>query len=135
MSDGNSYGPGYARTYDGGGCLVWFMVFCLVGFGYMLARTPTTGTGGDTSTTSTTSTVNRTNAEFASRNQVNLWSDVTNCYGDGSCPTTIITNTTTTVAGDRSTVTVQGGVGDLPMCWDPALDTYTSSACVAGGQP
>jgi len=123
MSEG--YGPGYAATHDGGGCLVWLIVFCLVGFGYMLARTPTTPHGS-------TTTSNRTGVEVMSRNQLNLWSDVTNCYGDGSCPTTIITNTTTTI-GDRNQVSAPAG---LPLCLDPNTGAYTSSACqgaYAGG--
>ena len=131
MSDG--YGPGYAQVHDGGGgCVTLVIVGLLIMFGYMLAGRGST-TPQSVTTTTTSETLSRN--EVMSRNQLNLWSDVTNCYGDGSCPTTIITNTTTTVAGDRSPVTVQGGVGDLPMCWDPALSTYTSSACHAGGQP
>jgi len=52
--------------------------------------------------------------EVMSRNQLNLWSDVQNCYGDGSCPTIITTTTNTvqntstdtrtTVDGDRNVV-------------------------------
>jgi hypothetical protein len=128
MSEG--YG-GYARTYDGGGCLMWFIVFCLIGFGFMLAGKDTTPGGGSTS--STTSTVNRTAVEVMSRNQVNLLSNPQNCYGDNSCTTVIVSDTTTTVGGDRSTIDVQAG-GGLPVCWDARLQTFTSSAC-QGGQP
>ena len=95
-----------------------------------------TPTAGVVTTTTTNETLSRN--EVMSRNQLNLWSDVQNCYGDGSCPTTIITNTTTTVAGDRSTVGVQGGVGGVPLCLDPTTGAMTSSACngtYAGGQP
>ena len=95
-----------------------------------------TPTAGVVTTTTTNETLSRN--ELMSRNQLNLWSDVQNCYGDGSCPTTIITNTTTTVAGDRSTVGVQGGVGGVPLCLDPTTGAMTSSACngtYAGGQP
>ena len=134
MSAGG-YG-GYAPEIPGGGgCLTWFVVFCLIGFGFYMAG------GGDgaagRTTTNTTSTVNRTNVEAFSRNQVNLFSGVQNCYGDGSCPSYVVTNTTTTVGGDRSTLNVQTG-GGLPTCLDPTTGAYTSSACngtYAGGQP
>jgi hypothetical protein len=134
------YGSGYADVVPGGGgCLTWFLVLICIMFGFMVAG------GGDGSstggaTTTTTSTVNRTGVELMSRNQVNLWSDVQNCYGDGSCPTTIVSNTTSAVAGDRSTLNVQAGDGGLPVCLDPTTGAMTSSACQGvyanpGGQP
>lgn len=128
MNDGNNYGPSYAQVYDASGCLPWLLVFILIGFGFMLAGR------GSTTPTGVTTTNTRTNTEVMSRNQVNLFSDVTNCYGDGSCPSSVVTNTTTTV-GDRNQVSAPAG---QPVCLDPTTGALTSSACngtYAGGQP
>jgi hypothetical protein len=126
MSDNSGYG-GYAPVHNGG-CGTPIVASILLGCGVFLVAFAAGGGGGS----GTTSTVNRTNVEVLSRPQLNLLSTVNNCTGDGSCPTYVVTTTTTTVAGDRSTVNVQAG-GGLPVCWDARLQTYTSSAC--GGQP
>jgi len=123
----NPYGPGYAPVHDASGCLPYILVGLLIMFGYMLAgRGSTTPQGVMTTNT-------RTNTEVMSRNQVNLFSDVANCYGDGSCPSYSLTQTVQTV-GDRNAVQV----GAPGMCLDPTTGAYTSSACngvYAGGQP
>jgi hypothetical protein len=135
----SDYG-GYAPQYRGG-CGVPVLATILLAGGLFLVAMGAGGGGSNTHTTTTTEVMsrnqmlsnNRTNVTVAP--QVNLWSDVRNCWGDGSCPTVIVTDTTTVVAGDRSDVTVQGG---LPVCLDPTTGAYTSSACggtYAGGQP
>jgi len=77
--------------------------------------------------------------ELMSRNQLNLWSDVQNCYGDYSCMTIISTttetvqNTTTetnnTVTGDRNNVYVSP-VDGARFCKDEATGQY--SPCPEG---
>ena len=69
--------------------------------------------GGQTTNTRS-GTASGNQVEVMSRNQLNLWSDVQNCYGDGSRPTIITTTTNTvqntstdtrtTVDGDRNVV-------------------------------
>ena len=129
MSEGNyEYSPG------GGGCMSPFGL-ALAGMAliFMLALA-----GGDDTTNGNTA-----NMEALSRNQVNLWSDVTNeyynCYGVGSCVTSVSTSTSTqttnapvTVEGDRNNVMTSPWGG--AMCWDDSLQTYTTSAC-QGVQP
>lgn len=67
---------------------------------------------GPTTTQNTRSgTASGNQVDILSKNQLNIASDVTNCFGDGSCPT-IITTTTTTVQNTtndtRNTTTVNG---------------------------
>lgn len=118
----SEYG-GYAPQH-GGGCGTPVVASILLGCGlFLVAFAAGGGAGGGGSSTHTTT-------EVLSRNQVNILSDVNNCYGDGSCQTLIVTQTQQVVtSGDRNDV--QAGM--LPVCWDQALSTYTSSAC--GVQP
>ena len=136
MSYDNSGYGGYAPAGAGCGALPWMLLVIAVCALGIISAGGGDGSAGRT-TTNTTSTVNRTNVEAFSRNQANLFSDVQNCYGDGSCPSYVVTTTTTAVGGDRSTLNVTTG-GGLPTCLDPTTGAYTSSACngtYAGGQP
>ena len=95
----------------GGGCLTTLLVLVMLVFGLIALA------GGDsTSTTTTTNTrsgaLSGNQTELLSRNQLNILSEVWNCFGDNSCiiTTEIVTNTATTnevinVDGDRNTVT------------------------------
>lgn len=93
--------------------------------------------GQTTSTRSGTASGNQ--VEVMSRNQLNLWSDVQNCYGDGSCVTVITTTTTstqntstdtrTTVNGDRNVVIGSDGAR---LCEDPVTHIMTTTACEGG---
>lgn len=122
----------------GGGCLMTILAAGLLFVG-LLAMV-----GGDTSTV-TTSTDTRSGvlsgnqAELLSRNQLNILSDVWNCFGDGSCiiTTELMTNTLTrnevlNLDGDRNTVT-SGGGGVLRMCTNAEGWGYqTYEPCGAG---
>jgi hypothetical protein len=55
----------------------------------------TGGTNPTNATNSRTGTLSGNQVEVMSRNQLNLWSDVQNCYGDYSCMTIISTTTST----------------------------------------
>lgn len=127
-------------SYDGGngagGCLL------SVG-GVVLAIMALMALAGGDSTTTTTTTDTRSGVlsgnqtELLSRNQLNLFSEVWNCFGDNSCiiTTELITNTSTTIApvsveGDRNVVT-----GGLRMCVDANGWGYqTSNPCREGYQ-
>jgi hypothetical protein len=121
--------------FDGGGagCLslpglalaAMFLVFLLALAG-----------GDDTST-------NTANAEVLSRNQVNLWSDVTNeyynCLAAGSCVTSVETTSTTntsnvSVEGERNTIMLSDG---RTACEDPNFPgQYAPEYCSGNwGQP
>lgn len=107
------------------------------------------GTGPTASTTtSTTDThsgvLSGNSVEVLSRNQVNLWSDVTNCYGDYSCMTVISTTTDTTsmtstnntsVGGDRNTVSTAPTVfpDGVLRCFDQAAQMWTVEECSRQG--
>lgn len=92
--------------------------------------------GGQTTNTRS-GTASGNQVEVMSRNQLNLWSDVQNCYGDYSCMTIVSTTTSTventttdtrtTVNGDRNVVI--GSNGDR-LCADPTTGIY--SLCEAG---
>lgn len=68
-------------------------------------------TPGSSITNSRAGTASGNQVDVLSKNQLNLWSDVTNCYGDNSC-ITIVTSTTTSVQNTtvdtRNTTTVNG---------------------------
>lgn len=94
--------------------------------------------GGQTTNTRS-GTASGNQVEVMSRNQLNLWSDVQNCYGDGSCVTVITTTTTstqntstdtrTTVNGDRNVVIGSDGAR---LCEDPVTHIMTTTACEGG---
>jgi len=98
-------------------------------------------TPGSSITNNRAGTASGNQVEVMSRNQLNLWSDVQNCYGDYSC-VTVITNTTTTVQNTttdtRNTTTVNGdrnvviGSDGARLCEDPVTHIYTTSACEGG---
>jgi hypothetical protein len=92
---------------------------------------------GPTTTQNTRSgTASGNQVEVMSRNQLNLWSDVQNCYGDNSCITVITsttstvqntsTDTRTTVNGDRNVVIGSDGA---QLCEDPQTHIFTTAAC------
>ena len=81
----DEYRPG------GLGC-IWlaaaaFVVMLLVVSGG--GRSTTGGTNPTDATNSRTGTLSGNQVEVMSRNQLNLWSDVQNCYGGYSCMTII----------------------------------------------
>lgn len=97
---------------------------------------------GPTTTQNTRSgTASGNQVEVMSRNQLNLWSDVTNCYGDNSCVTVITTTTSTvqnTTTDTRNTTTVNGdrnvviGSDGARLCEDPVTHIMTTTACEGG---
>ena len=98
-----------------------------------------TSSSGST-TNSRTGTLSGNQVEVMSRNQLNLWSDVQNCYGDYSCMTVVTTTTstvqnttdtrtTTTVNGDRNVVIGSDGAR---LCEDPQTHIYSTAACEGG---
>lgn len=122
----------------GGGCGELMMYAAIGIFVFMILMALAGGGSQKSGTTNNTTTTNKTNVEVLSRNQVNLFSDVTNCYGDGSCvnettSTRTEANTTTDnrITGDRNMMQA----GGQQVCWDAALNTYTSAACNGGGAP
>ena len=126
------------REDNGLGCLTWFAV--IIGLGAIFLMM----VSGDSTTTTTTrdtrsGVLSGNQAELMSRNQLNVLSEVWNCFGDNSCLITseMITTTTSTnapveVVGDRNVITNEWG---QDMCWDANLNTWTSSACPMEGQP
>ena len=98
---------------DNDGCLFIVLAAVVVLVGLAM------GGGGDAGTTTNTTTDTRSGVlsgnqvEMLSRNQLNLWSDVQNCYGDYSCmtviTTTVTSNTSTNVDGDRNVVYAADG--------------------------
>lgn len=132
-------------TYrSGGGCLDNLLWLGLIVGGLLFLAS----LGGDYEHTETTTNtragvLSGNQVEVLSRNQLNLWSDVQNCYGDYSCLTVISTTTTTAestttsntdVTGERNVIYSQ--FDGRPLCWDPAINTYTDLACdPQGGQP
>jgi hypothetical protein len=99
------------------------------------------GTNPTNATNSRTGTLSGNQVEVMSRNQLNLWSDVQNCYGDYSCMTIISTttstveNTSTTVDNARNTTTINGdrnvviGSDGARLCEDPQTHIFTTAAC------
>jgi hypothetical protein len=120
------------------GCGWWMVAGALVVL-LMAVTMPGDGKSGGGGTTNNTrsGTASGNQVEVLSRNQLNLWSDVQNCYGDYSCMTIVTTTTstvdtrnTTTVNGDRNVVIGSDGAR---LCEDPTTHIYSTMACE--GQP
>lgn len=131
----DEYRPG------GIGC-IWLAAAALVVMLLVMSgggRSTTGGTNPTDATNSRTGTLSGNQVEVMSRNQLNLWSDVQNCYGDYSCMTIISTTTSTatstTVDNTRNTTTVTGdrnvviGSDGAKLCEDPQTHIYTTTAC------
>lgn len=126
------------ETGGGGGCLT-LILLALAAFALVMWLG-----GGDTTTTSTdtrSGLLSGNQTEVLSRNQLNLFSDVWNCFGDGSCiiTTEMITDITTSnevidVTGDRNTITWADG---RTACEDPNFPgQYAPEYCDGNwGQP
>lgn len=129
----------YTYSSGGSGCLGWLLL-AIAGVAIFMLALP-----GDASSTRSESKnrsglLSGNQTELLSRNQANIASTVTNCYGDYSCMTVISTTTSsestttssTEVSGERNNVILsQWGQA---LCWDADLGTYTTSAC-EGVQP
>lgn len=120
------------NNYDGNGCLSLPGLALAV----MLLLFLLTLAGGDDTATNTA------NVEALSRNQVNLWSDVTNeyytCLGAGSCVTSVETSTSTTnapvnVDGDRNVIYSSSGVMLCPNPDNPNEWGDVPAWCEAAG--
>lgn len=122
----------------GGGCLTFVLLAAAAFFLVMMM-------GGDSTTTTSTDTrsgvLSGNQTEVLSRNQLNLFSDVWNCFGDGSCiiTTEMITDITTSnevlnLTGDRNTITWADG---RTACEDPNFPgQYAPEYCSGNwGQP
>ncbi len=120
------------------GCGWWMLAGALVVL-LMAVAMPgdgKSGSGGGATTNSRTGTLSGNQVEVMSRNQLNLWSDVQNCYGDYSCMTIVTTTTstvdtrnTTTVNGDRNVVIGSDGAR---LCEDPQTHIMTTASCEGG---
>lgn len=100
---------------SGIGCIWWiglgaFLVILVMASGTS-GKSGTGGTNPTNATNSRAGTLSGNQVDVLSKNQLNLWSDVTNCYGDYSCMT-IVTTTTSTVQNTstdvRTNTTVNG---------------------------
>ena len=101
--------------------------------------------GGDSSTTTTdtrSGLLSGNQTEVLSRNQLNLFSDVTNCNGDWSCVTVITTTTNTSTAnnstnvdGDRNAVSIAPTVfpDGVLRCYDQTAQAWTVEECSRQG--
>lgn len=101
----------------------WWMLAGAIAVLVAAMMLPGGGKSGSTPGAPTTNTRSGTasgnQVEVMSRNQLNLWSDVNNCYGDYSCMTVISTTTSTVqntttdtrtnVNGDRNVVVGSDG--------------------------
>ena len=132
----------YRPSGGGLGCIWWVMVGALIVLFVMASGPSKSGTNPTNATNSRTGTLSGNQVELMSRNQVNLWSDVTNCFGDNSC-VTIVTSTTSTVQNTttdtRNTVTTTGdrnnvviGSDGAQLCEDPVTHIMTTTACEGG---
>ena len=136
--DEYTYKPG-----GGLGCIGWMVAGALIALFFMAAGPDSTNTTpGSSISNNRTGTLSGNQVEVMSRNQLNLWSDVQNCYGDYSCITVVTstTNTTQNTSTDvRTTTTVNGdrnvviGNDGARMCEDPTTHIYSTLACE--GQP
>lgn len=119
----------------GRSCASDVLMYVFIGVIAIIVIATLSGGGDDGSTTnSRTGTLSGNQVELMSRNQLNLWSDVQNCYGDGSCSQVMTTTTSTSsvntrITGDRNVIIGSDGT---PLCVDPATGIY--SAC-DGVQP
>ena len=102
----------YRPSGGGLGCVWWVMVGALIVLFVMASGPSKSSTNPTNATNSRTGTLSGNQVEVMSRNQLNLWSDVQNCYGDYSCMTIVTTTTSTaentTVDNTRNTTTVNG---------------------------
>ena len=113
----------YRPSGSGLGCIWWVAAGALIVLLIMSGGGPDSKntTPGSSITNSRAGTLSGNQVEVMSRNQLNLWSDVQNCYGDYSCMTVVTTTTssvqntttdtrnTTTVNGDRNVVVGSDG--------------------------
>lgn len=124
------------------GCGWWMAAggLCVLVAAMMMPGGGKSGEGGAT-TNSRTGTLSGNQVEVMSRNQLNLWSDVQNCYGDYSCMTVVTTTTSTvqnTTTDTRNTTTVNGdrnvviGSDGARLCEDPVTHIFTTTACEGG---
>jgi len=125
---------------SGLGCGWWIVAGGLIILLIMTRGGPSSKntTPGSSITNSRTGTLSGNQVEVMSRNQLNLWSDVQNCYGDYSCMTIISTTTSTvqnTSTDTRNTTTVNGdrnvviGSDGAQLCEDPVTHIMTTTAC------
>lgn len=134
----------YRPSGSGLGCIWWVAAGALIVLLIMSGGGPDSKntTPGSSITNSRAGTLSGNQMELMSRNQVNLWSDVTNCFGDNSC-VTIVTSTTSTVQNTttdtRNTVTTTGdrnnvviGSDGAQLCEDPVTHIMTTTACEGG---
>ena len=131
----------YRPSGSGLGCIWWVMVGALIVLFVMASGPSKSGTNPTNATNSRTGTLSGNQVEVMSRNQLNLWSDVQNCYGDYSCMTVISTTTSTvqnTTTDTRNTTTVNGdrnvviGSDGAQLCEDPVTHIMTTTACEGG---
>jgi hypothetical protein len=137
MSDYTYSGAG------GGGCLSLLMLLAAGGLLMFLLLPGEYESNGDRSRSGVLSG-NQT--EVLSRNQINIASEVQNCYGDYSC-TTVISSTTTSESNtsNNTDITTTAG-GDLQFkdggivfgdgvlrCWDASAGGWVAEACQAQG--
>lgn len=145
---------GYTYRSGGMGCGTWFSLGALAVLLLLALPSDRTSTqratsspGNSASTSTRAGTASGNQVELGSRNQLNLWSDVQNCYGDYSCMTVISTTSTTVdntstsidtttrtdVSGNGNTIT--SPINGKTLCWDEAIQMYTDIACGQGGAP
>lgn len=125
---------------SGLGCGWWIVAGGLIILLIMAGGGPDSNidTPGSSITNNRAGTASGNQVEVMSRNQLNLWSDVQNCYGDYSCMTIISTTTSTvqnTSTDTRNTTTVNGdrnvviGSDGAQLCEDPVTHIMTTTAC------
>ena len=133
----------YSQSYNnegsssGGGCFT-LLLLAAAAFAVFMALG-----GGDSSTTTTdtrSGLLSGNQTEVLSRNQLNLFSDVWNCFGDNSCIITTETNTSTAnnstnVDGDRNAVSIAPTVfpDGVLRCYDQTAQAWTVEECSRQG--
>lgn len=125
------------QTYQSNsGCLGWLLL-AIAGVAMFLAL-PGDYTSTKSESKNRSGVLSGNQTELMSRNQVNIASTVTNCYGDFSC-LTVITSTTSTVSTSSTDMSLEGDRNVIQQtsggleCYDPALQRYTPEACQARG--